>query len=187
MTLYINACVRKESRTARIAQAFLQTLGGTVEEVRLSDLDLQPLSEERLARRTRLIASGDFSDPMFDLAKQFAAAENIVIAAPFWDLSFPSILKVYIENIYVTGIVSRYGADGRPQGLCKAQTLHYVTTVGGPYVPDFSYGYISTLAKDFLGIPETRLIKADMLDIDGTDAENVVADVIRQISATTVS
>ena len=41
-------------------------------------------------------------------AKQFAGADTIVIAAPFWDLSFPAILKTYIENIYVTGIVSRY-------------------------------------------------------------------------------
>ena len=42
-------------------------------------------------------------------------ADTIVIAAPFWDFSFPAALKIYIENIYVTGIVSRYGSDGRPE------------------------------------------------------------------------
>ena len=41
---------------------------------------------------------------MFDLASQFQQADEIVIAAPYWDLSFPAILKLYLENIYVTGV-----------------------------------------------------------------------------------
>jgi len=36
-----------------------------------------------------LIAAGSFDDPMFALARQFAAADEVVIAAPLWDLSFP--------------------------------------------------------------------------------------------------
>ena len=38
--------------------------------------------------------------------RTIANADKIVIAAPFWDMSFPSLLKVYIENIYTIGIVS---------------------------------------------------------------------------------
>ena len=34
---------------------------------------------------------------MFDLAGQFAGADTIVIAAPFWDLSFPAALKQYMQ------------------------------------------------------------------------------------------
>lgn len=88
---------------------------------------------------------------MFRYAKQFAYADTIIIAAPYWDLSFPSMLKVYIENIYVTGIVSKYGKDGVPIGLCKASELTYVTTAGGPYNPDFSYGYIREMSTAFWG------------------------------------
>lgn len=118
---------------------------------------------------------------MFGLARQWANADTIVVAAPYWDLSFPAILKTYIENIYVTGIVSVYGPDGRPQGLCKADKLYYVTSAGGPYEETYSYGYISALARDFFGIKETKLIKAEMMDVDGFDAEAILKKTIDEI------
>ena len=89
MVLYINSCVREESRTDRIARAVLGKIGNVFEEVYLPKMQLQPLSAERLDKRTRLIENGDYTDDMFSLAKQFASADIIVISAPFWDLSFP--------------------------------------------------------------------------------------------------
>ena len=90
-------------------------------------------------------------------------------------------LKLYLEHIYVTGLVSEYTAEGIPHGLCRAKKLWYVTTAGGPYMPDFSYAYLSTLARDYFGIPETELIKAEMLDVVGFDAEAIVAREIGRI------
>ena len=174
MTLYINCCVREESRTDRLARAVLQKLGGNFTELKLYEENLKPLDRGTLNKRTALIEQGDYSDPMFDYAKQFATADNIVIAAPYWDLSFPATLKIYIENIYVTGIVSAYNENGLPVGLCKAKELYYVTTAGGPYDPTYSYGYIESLAKKFFGIPETHLIEVEMLDIEGYDAEEIL-------------
>ncbi len=117
---------------------------------------------------------------MFDYAKQFANADTIIIAAPYWDLSCPAMLKIYIENIYVTGIVSAYDENGMPVGLCKAKELTYVTTAGGPYDPTYSYGYIESLAKNFFGIPETHLVKAEMLDIIGNNAEEILKQEIEK-------
>jgi len=181
IVLYVNACVRANSRTDRIARALLEGLGGRQEEVRLGEECLQPLSEERLVRRTELIERGDYADPMFSLARQFQSADEIVIAAPYWDLSFPSVLKLYLENIYVTGLVSTYTEEGKPHGLCKAKKLWYVTTAGGPYVPDFSYGYVRALATEYLGIPNTELIRAEMLDVQGYDSEELIARQIEMI------
>ena len=181
MILFINACVRSDSRTGRIARALLQRLGGEQEEVKLAETDLQPLSEERLNRRTELIEQGRFSDPMLRLTRQFQQADEIVIAAPYWDLSFPAVLKLYLENIYVTGLVSEYTETGEPHGLCRAKKLWYVTTAGGPYVPDFSYEYIRTLATVYFGIPETELIKAEMLDVMGYDAQALVEEQVKRI------
>lgn len=181
MILYINSCVRDESRTNRVAQALLQKLGGEYQELKLEEEKLTPLSKEMLQYRSELINKGDYSSSMFKYAKQFAKADIIVIAAPFWDLSFPAELKVYIENIYITGIVSRYGEDGKPIGMCKAQKLYYVTTAGGPYVPEYSYNYIKDIATEYFGIRETELIKAEMLDIDGFSAEDIVKEVINNI------
>lgn len=174
MTLYINCCVREESRTDRLARAVLQKLGGDFTELNLYEENLKPLDREMLNKRTALIEQGDYCDPMFDYAKQFASADTIVIAAPYWDLSFPATLKIYIENIYVTGIVSAYDESGMTVGLCKAKELYYITTAGGPYDSTYSYGYIESLAKNFFGIAETHLVKAEMLDIEGYDAEEIL-------------
>jgi FMN-dependent NADH-azoreductase len=205
--LYINACVRRESRTNRIAKALISKITGAyagaagaasgaagtvtdstgadadsfiVEERTLDTLGLQPLNEERLNRRTELIEAQAWNAPVFDLAKQFAAADIIVISAPYWDGSFPALLKLYLENIYVTGIVSRYGENGQPCGMCRAQKLFYVTTAGGPYKADYSYAYLQDLALHYFGIAEIRLIKAEMLDVDGFDAEAIVEQTIRE-------
>lgn len=181
MILYINACVRRESRTDRIARALLEKLG-EYEEVNLSTMGLKTLDEETLQKRADYITAHDYSDNMFDLAKQFASADIIVIAAPHWDLSFPALLKVYIENIYVTGIVSRYDENGVPLGLCKAEKLYYVTTSGGPLVEEFGYSYIRDLMIKYMGVKGTTLIKAEMLDVDGFDSEKIVCDSINEIA-----
>jgi FMN-dependent NADH-azoreductase len=112
---------------------------------------------------------------MFDLARQFAAAEEIVIAAPFWDLSFPAALKQYFEQINVPGVTFRYNAAGVPEGLCRAGTLTYLTTAGGDYFPEeYGFGYVRALAQGFYGIREVRLIKAVGLDLDGADVEAIL-------------
>lgn len=180
MILYINSCIRTESRTEKIARALLKKLG-KYEELKLSEMDLKPLNNESLNKRTDLLEKGKLEDPMFELSKQFAAADTIVIAAPFWDGGFPAILKTYLENIYVTGIVSKYSNEGKPIGLCKASKLYYVTTAGGPYFPSFSYSYLEALAKGCFGIKETELIFAQNLDIAGNDPEQIVQDTINSI------
>lgn len=93
MTLYINACARPGSRTDRLARALLATLGD-YEELRLYDLPLLPLNTERLARRDALLARRAYGDDFFRCARQFAAADKIVLAAPLWDLCFPAQLKL---------------------------------------------------------------------------------------------
>lgn len=178
MTLFINCCPRNNSRTERLAKKLLGKLG-EYEEVNPEKEGLVPIDNERLNYRTALLEKGDLSDDIFKYAKQFAAADTIVIAAPFWDLSFPSVLKIYIENIYVTGIVSKYDENGAPKGLCKAKTLYYVTTAGGPYDGRFSFDYLKELAESFFGIDKTVLIKAEMLDIIGNDAEKILAERVK--------
>ena len=183
MNLLINACVRKGSRTLRIARALMEKLDGPYEEVYLSGEDIHPLDDETLGKRDLLIDEADFSDPMFRYAKQLAEADKVVIAAPYWDLSFPSILKVYIENVYVMGITARMSPDGIPIGMCRAETLYYVTTAGGLYSEDFGYLYVRAVLCGCFGVKESRLIKAEMLDTDGADPERTVNETIDSIMA----
>lgn len=180
MIIYINACVRDDSRTDKISRKLLSKLGEYT-ELKLSEMNLKPLDNESLKYRSELIESCQFNHEMFKYARQFAEADTIVISAPFWDLSFPAILKTYLENIYVTGIVSKYDNNGKPAGLCKAEKLYYVTTAGGPYVSTFSYEYIKALATTAFGIKNTELIYAEMLDIVGNNPEEIINDVLTRI------
>lgn len=181
MLLFINACVRKNSRTKRLADAFLANKSGPVTEIRLEDTDFPVTDEAFLKKRDDLIRKGKFGDPAFDLARRFAAADEIVIAAPFWDLSFPAALKQYFEQINVLGITFCYTSEGFPKGLCKAKKLTYITTAGGDFFPEeYGFGYVKALAENFYGIKTVELIKATGLDIYGNDPEAIIAKTINK-------
>lgn len=182
MTLFVNACVKKDSRTRRLAGCLLSRLDGRYEEVKLHELSFPVSDQAFLERRDSLIAAADFNNPMFSLARQFANADEIIIAAPYWDLSFPASLKQYIEQINALGITFCYTPEGTPKGLCRAKRLTYVMTAGGTWVPeDFGYSYVKTLAQSFYGIPEVRLIKATGLDIEGADTEAILREAERSV------
>lgn len=186
--LFVNACVRPDSRTYRIAKELLNKLNGTVEEVNLSNENIQPLNWESLQKRDEYISLGDFSSPIFKYAKQFADADEIVIAAPYWDLSFPSIVKIYLEAITVTGITFKYTSEGIPVGLCKAKRIFYVTTAGGA-IGNSNWGleYIKSLAENFYGIDQTIYFKAENLDIIGNDPDEIVGREIDKIRSIDVN
>lgn len=182
MVLFINACVRRQSRTLRLTECLLERLGEELEELRLDRVAFPAVDATFLDKRDGLIAAGDFDDPLFVMARQFAAADQIVIAAPHWDLSFPAALKQYFEQINVLGITFVYTPEGIPRGLCKARKLYYVTTAGGNFVPEeYGFGYVKALAQSYYGIPETELIQATGLDIDGADVEAIMRDAMERI------
>ena len=179
MLIYINACVRTESRTRVIADALVSKYSEPVMEVVLEKIDFPKVDDVFIRRRDDLKAGGDYSDPIFDLARQFAEADRIVIAAPFWDLSFPASLKQYFEMINVGGVTFTYTDEGTIRGLCRAEELIYVTTAGGDFCPEeYGFGYVKALARNFYGIQDVRLVKATGLDIVGADADRIVEDTV---------
>ena len=182
MKLFINACVRGESRTRRLAEAAMAGNREAFREIYLPSIDFPKVDEAFINWRTDCVSRNDYASPVFDLAKDFAAAEEIVIAAPFWDLSFPATLKQYFEQICVVGLTFFYNDQDMPQGLCRAKRLTYVTTAGGPIFDDaFGYGYVKALATTFFGINETRMIKAENLDIRGADVEGIMRKALEEI------
>ena len=171
--LFVNACVRENSRTLVLVKHVMKDMVGEVVEVNLENEEIAPLSRALLEKRENLVREGKFDDPMFRYAKQFALCDEIVIAAPFWDLSFPAKLKIYLEQITVAGITFKY-VEGRPSGLCRAKKLTYVTTSGGPIFDDFGYTYLKTLAQKFYGIEKTKAIRATNLDVEMIPAQEVL-------------
>jgi FMN-dependent NADH-azoreductase len=173
--LYVNASVRPDSRTKRIAKYLLDRIPAEKKIINLGEEDIRPLNNELLEFRTRLIAEQDFENAIFHYAKDYAEADMIIIVAPYWDLSFPALLKNYIETINVNGLVFKYTDDGKVEGLCKANKLIYITTSGGKIVSDeFGFGYIKELAQNFHGIKDVEYIKAEELDIEGAKVEEIL-------------
>ena len=177
--LYVDCCIRREqSRTKRLADAFLSALPADcrVEYLDLMAEDLSYFKESYFAQREQLLAAGERDHPRFRYAHQFAEADLIVMAAPFWDLAFPALLKVYIEQVSVDGIT--FGStEAGLRGLCRASKFVFLTTRGGFYTGDameMGGRYLDAL-HTFFGIGAYTCIAADGMDVVGFDAEASLA------------
>ena len=178
--LFVNACVRPESRTKMLADYVLSLLSGRVEYVDLNTEHIPVLDGPELEQRNNYLSRGELDASMLRYARQFALADTIVIAAPYWDLMFPALLKIYLEAITVSGITFKYN-EGRPYSLCRARRLIYVTTAGGPIGEyDLGFQYVSTIAHGFFGIHDVQCVRAEGLDIIGANVEDILAQAKKQ-------
>ncbi len=184
--LFVNACVRNEkSRTKILADYLIEKLETRfqVKELNLMKEDLKVLTEERLNKRDELKIK-NLDDSMFDYAKELADADLIIVAAPFWDLSFPAILKIYIENIFVEGITFTYGERGI-KGLAKGENLVYITTRGGKYKGsplEMGVSHFKGVC-DMLGINNFYSIEGEGLDMGIDSLENILEELKKEINA----
>ena len=179
--LFVDSCIsqrRAESRTRTLAEAFLEGFRGShpnwdVETVDVASLGLAPFTPESLDERDALAGAGAFEAPVFDLARQFRGADAVVVAAPFWDLSYPAALRVYMEHISANGVAYHYDADGC-HGDCKGQWLVYLTS-GGDFEREDSVGVIHWRQLSAMcGIPRFEYVFAGGLDIDPSTAPELL-------------
>lgn len=187
--LFVNCCMRREeSRTQKLADFLLQEIEKNgkydVQELVLMDEAMQYMSEGFFHQRDRLLAKKDFSHPRFRYAHEFAQADKIIVAAPFWDLSFPALLKVYIENLCVEGITFGCNEQGC-FGTCKAKHLVYVTTRGGYYegTPlEMGSKYMEAMCT-FFGIEKYDCIFAEGLDAGERPVEVILQEAMEKAAA----
>ena len=172
--LFVDCCISQrgaDSRTRAVADAFLDTFranhpGAEVETVTPEQLlALKPFDVEMLNDREALAGAGAFDAPVFDLARQFRGADAVVVAAPFWDLSYPAALRTYVEYISAVGLTYHYEADGC-HGDCKAQRLVYLTS-GGDFEHEDSIGVLHWRQLcGLFGVKRFDYVFAGGLDID---------------------
>ena len=100
----------------------------------------------------------------------------MLIAAPYWDLSFPALLKVYFEQLFVVGITFGY-TDSGAEGHCRAEKCLYITTAGGTIGKyDMGSQYIAGLCETMLFIPQFDVLQVENLDIQGMDSEALLRE-----------
>ncbi|MBQ6595862.1 MAG: NAD(P)H-dependent oxidoreductase [Clostridia bacterium] len=184
--LMIDACPRgADSRTLRMAEAFRERCLERRPEVsweilRLDEMGLMPLTGETLAAREALIAGGETGHPLFAPARAFREADMIVIAAPYWDFMFPASLKTFIEHICVRTLTFDY-ADDAPVGLCRAETLVYLTSAGGVMEGhDHGFSYLRGVTGGLLGVRRFEEVRCEGLDMAGNDPQALLADACRR-------
>lgn len=186
--LFVDCCIRgSQSRTAALARAFFDATDETAYHVTRLDLmaqDLKPLVGEFFEERQALLARGGLDHPRFRYAHQFAQADLVVVAAPFWDLSYPALLKLYIENVSVDGITFGCNAQGI-YGKCRGEKLIFLTTRGGCYEGSpLEQGSRSMEAlSQFFGFGSYACVAADGLDAEGADPRAILDEACARAKA----
>ena len=177
--LYVDACMRGEmSRTRRLARGFLDALRTEAPDVTLtvhdlSTMALQPLDAASLAHREHLCNAKAWEDPSLRAAVELQRSDAVVIAAPYWDLSFPAALKVWVERMYVRNLTFVYRQD-QPVGLCRAGAAMYLTTAGSPIGEnDWGAGYLRAV-MGMLGVTYFDSVRAEGLDLSTADPEAIL-------------
>ena len=180
--LIVDGCISQRgehSRTRRLLEAYVEAFRRRHPETEMETvtpaalLALKPFDVEMLDQRDALASVQAWDAPVYDLARQFRSADAVVVAAPFWDLSFPAALRTYIEYISANGLTYHYEADGC-HGDCRAAQLVYLTT-GGDVEREDSVGvvYWRQLAAMF-GIPKFDYVFGGGLDLDPEKTESLV-------------
>jgi FMN-dependent NADH-azoreductase len=93
---------------------------------------------------------------------QLLAADIVVLSAPVWNFSAPSVLKAWIDHVVRAGRTFSYGADG-VKGLVKGKKVYVISASGGVLSNgpmDFLGPYLKAVLG-FIGLTEVALIQAE--------------------------
>mgnify|MGYP000066592627 CR=1 FL=1 len=101
------------------------------------------------------------------LIGELREADVIVVTAPIYNFSVPSVLKAWIDQVCRAGLTFRYTPNG-PQGLLENRPVYLAMASGGvPFgsAVDFASGYLKQVFR-FIGIDDVRLVGAERVASD---------------------
>ena len=106
-----------------------------------------------------------------DAIAEIMAADVIVIGAPLYNFSIPSVLKAWIDHLCRAGITFKY-VDGKPQGLVTDKKVYVAMSSGGIYSegPAAGYDFVAPYLKavlGFLGMTDVTVVRAEGVSIPG--------------------
>lgn len=168
--LYIKANPKKDenSITSTLSNLFIEEYKKNNPKDEIEVLDLYKENIRCLTEKD-LETMNNKDSEMYKYAKQFANADKYIFSAPMWNLSFPAILKVYIDYITLTDVTFKYTEKG-PVGILKNKKAMHIVTRGGLYsaapMSDFEMGdrYLKTLLA-FLGVTDTQIVELELTDV----------------------
>ena len=168
--------VRRLSARHPGAEVFHRDLAGGVPHI---DGDwvaanFTPVEARTPAQRARLAASDEAVATLRD-------ADAVVLTAPIYNFSVPSVLKAWIDHVCRAGLTFRYTAEG-PQGLLADRPVYLVMASGG--VPlgsavDYASSYLRQVFR-FIGIEDVRLVGAERVAADAVAARDAAFATLQQ-------
>ena len=137
--LFINCCitVHEESRTEKLARAFLgaylkKHAKAEIEERNLDGLGLKTCGTADTVRKRNALSdayAGKAAQEMTDgglfleAEKSAEAVTQTVMAAPSWEMSFPALLRIYIEHVSALNVTLGYGQEQDSREGCAAPVI----------------------------------------------------------------
>lgn len=187
--LYVKANIKNEgeSRTFKVSDSFVEEYKKNNPEDEIITLDLykENIDFLRADDLGKLFGPKDEeskNNSILKYAYQFADSDKYIIAAPMWNLSFPAILKAYIDYVSVSGITFKYTAEGPVGLLNNKKAVHIVSRGGGYDNSPYEMGdrYLRTILG-FFGIKDIETIAIDNLDVMGVNVEEKVEEGIEKV------
>jgi FMN-dependent NADH-azoreductase len=124
-------------------------------------LEIHHFSASRIPDEERNDEQKEASKYSDESLKEIQEADIIVIGVPFYNFTFPSTLKSWIDSIAVAGKTFSY-ADGTPKGLLQNKKLFLNFAIGGVYenglIENMEH-YLRTLFG-FIGITDVEVFKS---------------------------
>jgi FMN-dependent NADH-azoreductase len=185
--LYITANPKNDiklSKGMQIGEVFLEEFKKEqpdveIERLHLFDMDIPDIDMDLLYARAKLSFMGYTKDQlseaeltklekMHKLADNFIAADYYVFVTPVWNLGAPSILKKYIDNLFIVEKTFTNTPEG-PKGLLTGRKAIHIQTRGGIYssgpMMEFEMGdrYLQKVFE-FLGFERLNTVVAEGMD-----------------------
>lgn len=202
--LYITANTKPEDQSTSktvgrmlVNHLMKKSQGAQLEELDLYETTLPVLKHHYFSGRSTLISSDKIMElskeeqqdiaTVLKLCDQFVSADWIVLAAPMWSLSFPAVVKQYLDCILMCGKTIAFKND-KPYGLLedRPRSFVYVQSSGGalPWMlrPILNKGmsYVEDIMK-FIGISGCYSLFADGTGTTEEERRDAIAGAAEKI------
>lgn len=112
------------------------------------------------------LALKDASALSDELVKELKSADEILISSPLYNLSSPSVLKAYIDQVVRSGHTFTVKPDGSYEGLLKGRRVYLALVMGAHYTQashrpsDFQQAYLKAILS-VIGLEVSRVFSLE--------------------------
>lgn len=118
---------------------------------------------------------------MNEILEQFLAADKVVFVTPMWNLSYPPMLKAYLDNLVIAGRTFKYNEQGQPVGLVHNKKVLHIFASGGVYSdgPAKSLDYTNPFLQNilaFIGVTDYSLLRVEGMNAFSDKVDEIVTN-----------